>query len=149
MKKNIKVKLIESGRNIKVPATIEIGNSSSYKVEISIVYKDKNYIGIGSSDLYADAFADLSRKLSDDIVVACCMTCKYGNMCPFGDVPGELHCTKNFQIKDKSELAELCNDDNFWNNTKVSFDSNCNQYDHQCIDFYTYNDYRYKYYKNS
>ena len=148
MKKSIKVKLIESGRDINVSATIEEDNSLSHKVEMSVVYKDKTYIGIGSSELFADAFADLSSKLPDDVVVACCMTCKFGNMCPFGDVPGELYCTKNYQVKDKGELAELCNDDIFRNNTKVSFDSFCSSFSHQSIDYFTYNDYRYKYYSD-
>ena len=60
--------------------------------------------GYGKDYLWADAFADLQKNLPNNVKMRCCMTCRHGNMCPVGNKPGELFCTKDVSITQKSDL---------------------------------------------
>ena len=112
-------------------------------VSVGLKYGDQEIWGSGKDLLWMDAFADLQNKLPEGVTIKCCMTCQYGNMCPVGTQPGELFCTKDVVITQKSDLYFYTED-----NTEVqkrSRDSTyvCNDYKHQAEDFYTYNDYLY------
>ena len=73
------------------------------------------------------------------------MTCVHGNMCPFGNNPGDLFCTKGLIINSKEDMCTLFGDHE---NTKI-FDKitnvadSCNEYTPQSNDSYTYNNYLY------
>lgn len=71
------------------------------------------------------------------------MTCIHGNMCPYGNSPREIFCTKNYKINDKFELADLFDKSNLYKDNKVLCDSYCEEYKHQNKEEYTYNDYLY------
>lgn len=139
------INLIDSTGMLKSHSEIKIiETEENTYVEISVFYNQKEYTGKGTDHLWVDAFADLQRNLPANVKLACCMTCKHGSMCPFGDFARELHCTKDFKINDKSELIDLFTNDNFYENNKVLCDSYCDDYEPQNKDYFTYNDYRYE-----
>ena len=65
-----------------------ISNPSS---EITLCYNGNEYKGNGTDYLWTDTFADLQRKLPNDVKLACCMTCRHGNMCPYGNTENQLN----------------------------------------------------------
>ena len=77
------------------------------EVEISLEYSGTRYQGMGTDFMWADAFWDLQRKLPDGTSLACCMTCRHGNMCPYGDVENQLFCTKDALITSKHDMIDL------------------------------------------
>ena len=145
---NTELTIRELNNKYKVSAKIEINkiDEENDEVKIRIVFKGIEYIGTGTDYLWVDAFTNLQKKLPNDVIICCCMTCKHGNMCPFGNVPRELYCTKNIRIKDKQQLCDLFNTNNKNNilNDKVLSDSFCNDYESQSMNYYTYNDYKLK-----
>lgn len=144
MKKiNTYINLLESSNTIKVPMDITITEEDIIKINISLKYNGVEYIGVGIEWLWEDAFADLQGKLPRDVKLLCCMTCRHGNMCPFGNEPRELYCTKNIKVNNKNQLAELFNENKINQDNKVYCDYYCNDYEKQDTNNYTYNDYLY------
>lgn len=91
--------------------------------------------------------ADLQKNLPDGVSLKCCLTCRHGNLCPFGNSPGEIFCTNGFEISTKNELCDWFND--MQNSTEIGERSRiyadvCEDYEHQSSDFYTYNDFLYE-----
>ncbi len=142
---NTNINLIDSTVVLKTPAIIKLDEIDNDKmsVEITIKYNQIEYIGKGTDYLWVDAFVDLQKKLPKHVKIACCMTCKHGNMCPFGNIPRELYCTKYLNIYDKLDLCEKFNKYNLYENNKTLCDSYCDSYESQNKDYYTYNDYIY------
>ncbi len=146
MKKIItNINLIKSAIVFKVPMRVILNEKEDddTEVEITVVYDGKEYVGKGKDDLWLYAFVDLQKKLPKNIKIACCITCKHGNMCPFGDIPRELLCTKKLKISDKSDIVDLFDDKVFYENNKTLCDSYCNDYELQSDNYYTYSDYNY------
>ena len=113
------------------------------EVEISLEYSGTRYQGMGTDFMWADAFWDLQRKLPDGTSLACCMTCKHGNMCPYGNVENQLFCTKDALITSKHDMIDLIyRDKSFYDRVVATFDY-CNDFVCQSDDHYTYSDYYY------
>lgn len=141
---NTYIQLLDKSNIIRLTVNIRINKiEEKGKVEISLIYNNVEYIGIGTECLWEDAFADLQNKLPKNIKLLCCMTCRHGNMCPFGNEPRELYCTKNTKVNSKKQLAQLFNEAKINQNNKVYCDYFCNEFEEQTEDIYTYNDYLY------
>ena len=112
-------------------------------VFVSIVYDGTNFVGEGKDYLWEDAFADLQKKLPGDVRIKCCLTCRYGNMCPVGDVPGELFCMKDVTVKQKSDLFFYTEDQQERDKRSREDTDLCECYCEQSDQYYTYNDYLY------
>ena len=97
----------------------------------------------GKDFLWVDAFADLQKKLPDNVKIQCCLTCRHGNMCPVGNKPGELFCTKDVIITQKSDLFFYTEDDAERTSRSRDCTNVCEKYEEQSKDYYTYNDYLY------
>lgn len=110
-------------------------------VSVGIKYGEKELWGYGKDYLWVDAFADLQKKLPDNVRIQCCLTCRHGNMCPVGNKPGELFCTKDVIITQKSDLFFYTEDEA--ERSKRSHDCTdiCEKYQEQTSEHYTYNDY--------
>ena len=78
------------------------------KSEITLIYNGVEYSGSGSDYLSTDTLADLQIKLPEDVKLACCMTCRHGNMCPYGNLENELFCTKELIITSKEDMLAGC-----------------------------------------
>lgn len=77
---------------------------SAPTVTVGLTYGGKEFWGRGKEYLWVDAFADLQRQLPDGVRLKCCLSCRHGNMCPGGNVPNALFCTKDVVIEKKSDL---------------------------------------------
>ncbi len=135
--------LITSLGIVAVPAQIDYDDSEEafYPLsEINIVYNKVEYIGNGKDYLWIDTFADLQKKLPNDIKIACCLTCRHGNMCPFGNPKNCLFCTKDIVINSKSDMCDVfINDDD--EGRMVEYCNYCPDFVYQTIDYYVYNDF--------
>ena len=110
-------------------------------VEINLTYNGVIYQGNGTDYLWADAFADLQSKLPHDVKLACCMTCRHGNMCPYGNEVNQLFCTKDVAIASKDDIIKLIDKDSSFGERVVASIQYCKDFIYQSDDFYTYNDY--------
>ncbi len=130
----------------KTMATVEIvcedkENIENPKYQISLIYDGVEYVGNGTDFLFIDALADLERKLPKDIKIACCMTCRHGNMCPYGNEADILFCTKDLSIISKEDMISLFDETNPYKERMVASFDFCEDFSFQCDDYYTYNDY--------
>jgi hypothetical protein len=114
-------------------------------VTAGIEYDGKEYWGRGKEYDWEDAFADLQKKLPEGVFLKCCTTCRHGNMCPYGNEPGELFCTKDFVIHSKEELCEWF-DRSGWSEVSTherNVTDSCGDYQPQSKEIYTYNSFLY------
>ena len=115
--------------------------------ELSVIYDGIKYRGKGTNYLWTDTFADLQKNLPEGVSIACCLTCRNGNMCPYGNSENELYCTKGLKVENEDDLCDLfdayfTNDPNIL--LKVSSFNYCDNFVYQSDEYYTYNDYLYQ-----
>ena len=141
------ISLFSSTSKVSVPIQIRYTDDS---VEININYICEEYCATGKDYLWVDSFADLQRKLPSDIQLVCCMTCRHGNMCPYGTDKNQLFCTKDVQLTSKDDVIELMyyKGHNSFFERAVSSIHCCDDFIYQSEDSYTYNDYLYHLQKN-
>ena len=149
MKKIIESQISLFSSTSKVSVPIQICYTDD-EVEITIKFNGAKYCATGKDNLWVDAFVDLQRKLPSDIQLACCMTCRHGNMCPYGNDKNQLFCTKDVVLTSKDDVIELMyykGLDSFFER-EVSSIHCCDDFVYQSDDSYTYNDYLYNLQKN-
>ena len=110
-------------------------------VNVGCTYEGKEYWGHGDDYLWIDAFADLQRQLPKGVWLTCCLTCRYGNLCPVGNSPNEVFCTKDVFIAQKSDLYFYTEDSKERKKRSRQYCGLCESYKPQKEDNYTYNDY--------
>ena len=139
--------LLQNGVRVSVPLKItavyreNVDDADPDETVLGLTYGNSMYIGRGKDYLYADALADLQTKLPDDVFICCCTTCRFGNMCPFGNMPGMLSCTKEHSVRNKGDVVSLR--DEGTEPPEVSSFGFCDSFAFQDEDHYTYNDYFY------
>jgi len=149
MKKIIESQIFVLSKTNKVSVPVKISYTDN-EVEIILKYNNIEYCGTGRDYLWVDAFANLQRKLPHGIFLACCMTCRHGTMCPYGNKENQLYCTKDVKITSKDSVIELMDDkghDSFFERAVSSIHC-CDDFIYQSDDCYTYNDYLYHLQKN-
>ena len=138
--------LTPNGKTI-VPIEITYDDSESIanpQSEITLLYNGMECKGYGADYLWTDTIADLQTKLPNDVQLACCMTCRYGNMCPYGNKENELFCTKDITITSKGDMLDLFDQTNPFEERAVASLDFCEDFVYQSDDYYTYNDYFYQ-----
>ena len=138
--------LTTNGKTI-VPIEITYDDSESIanpQTEITLLYNGMEYNGYGADYLWTDTIADLQTKLPNDVKLACCMTCRHGNMCPYGNIENELFCTKDITITSKEDMLDLFDQTNPFEERAVASLDFCEDFVYQSDDYYTYNDYFYQ-----
>ena len=142
-----KVPLLTPNGKTMVPIVIAYDDSEvieNPKSEITLFYNKMEYKGCGADYLWTDTLADLQMKLPNDVKLACCMTCRHGNMCPYGNEVNQLFCTKDITITSKEDMLDLFDQtDPFEERAVASFDF-CEDFVCQSDDYCTYNDYFYQ-----
>ena len=118
-----------------------ISNPSS---EITLCYNGNEYSGNGTDYLWTDTIADLQMKLPKDVKIACCMTCRHGNMCPYGNTENQLFCTKDIRITSKEDMCNLFDQTDPFEERSVASLDFCDDFVYQSDEYYTYNDYLYQ-----
>ncbi len=112
--------------------------------EITLRYNGNEYKGYGTDYLWTDTLADLEINLPENVKLACCMTCRHGNMCPYGNKENQLFCTKDIKITSKEDMCDLFDQtDPFQDRAVASLDF-CEDFVYQSDNYYTYNDYLYQ-----
>lgn len=130
---------------IIAPIQIKYENDedATNSVEIYLTYNGVTYQGKGTDHLWIDAFADLQNNLPHGIKLACCMTCRHGNLCPYGNYKNQLFCTKDLIISSKEDMIDLFNNTNPFTDRAVSSINYCEGFVYQSHQTYTYNDFLY------
>ncbi len=118
-----------------------IANPSS---EITLRYNGNEYKGYGTDYLWTDTLAELEINLPENVKLACCMTCRYGNMCPYGNKENQLFCTKDIKITSKEAMCDLFDQTDPFEDRAVASLDFCEDFIYQSDDYYTYNDYLYQ-----
>lgn len=138
------IQLIDNNEIVIIPTKIMYREKQEdiECVEIRLIYHNEEYIGKGKDYTFEDAFADLQFKLPTNVKIACCIACKHGNFCPYGNFPREMYCLKNYKYNSKKELEYLF-EKSINDKDKVLCDSYCGNFENQTDAFYTYNDYLY------
>ena len=149
MKKIIEsqISLFSQTNKVSVPVQICYTDDS---VEMTVNYNGTEYCATGNDHLWVDAFADIQRKLPSNTQLACCMTCRHGNMCPYGNDKNQLFCTKDVVLTSKDDVIELMyhkGHDSFFKRAVLSIHC-CDDFIYQSDDCYTYNDYLYHLQRN-
>lgn len=134
---------------LKTSLHVSCNNEDEYHptVNVCMEYQNQEIRGHGRDYLWVDAVADLQKHLPDGVILKCCLTCRHGNMCPFGNKPGEVFCTKGIEITRKNDICDwfdYTKNDTEIENRSRSYAETCEDYKHQSSDFYTYNDYLYE-----
>ena len=144
---NTELTLLSPNEQVQVPVQILYESDDDADLlpsEIHLTYNDIKYIGKGTDYLWVDTFADLQKKLPNNMQIACCMTCRHGNMCPFGNGRNELFCTKDIVISQKWDMVELFEKNDAYNKRETPFCHYCADFVYQSDDYYTYNDFLYQ-----
>lgn len=141
------VPLLTPVGKVMVPIKITYDDNediSDLKSEIVLLYDGVEYRGNGLDFLWTDTFADLQVKLPKDVKLACCMTCRHGNMCPYGNVENQLFCTKDLRISGKEDMCNLFDQTDPDEERAVASLDYCDAFIYQSDEYYTYNDYLYQ-----
>ncbi|MBR5948987.1 MAG: hypothetical protein IKZ82_10165 [Clostridia bacterium] len=104
-------------------------------------YQGKEIVAVGDMYPWTDAFGDLQKQLPKNVFIVSCLACRYGNMCPVGNAPNEVFCTKDVSISEKRDLWFYTEDEKERVQRSRKFTDYCDDFKHQTCDFYTYNDY--------
>ncbi|MBQ3014955.1 MAG: hypothetical protein IJD75_07475 [Clostridia bacterium] len=110
-------------------------------INVGVKYGDEKIWGEGKDDTWADAFADLQKKLPEGMCLKCCLTCRHGNMCPEEPLSNELLCTKDVSITQKSDLYFYTQDKTERETRAKQYCFVCEDYKPQSDEYYTYSDY--------
>lgn len=141
------IPLLTSNGKIMVPIEIAYDDSEviiNPKSKITLLYDGIKYRGNGIDYFWTDTIADLQTKIPSDVKLACCMTCRHGNMCPYGNKENELFCTKDLTIKSKEDMLDLFDKTDPYEERAVASLDFCEDFVYQSDDYYTYNDYFYQ-----
>ena len=112
-------------------------------MSITLTSDGKNYWSDAICHTWEEAFAALQRGLPEGVKVKCCLTCRHGNFCPFGNKSGEIFCLKTFAPKNKSDVCDFMNNDEVYYAGSRFISDFCSDYKEQSEDYYSYNDYLY------
>ncbi len=136
-----KIKLLVAGGEIEVPISLtdqkrEIGADITVRIE----YAGNEYVASGEEPEWTDAFADLQKKLPQDVVIKCCLSCRHGTLCPYGCIPNMVLCAQSQHIESKYDVIEWLEEADIDSIKRSSFQS-CDQFEPAGELYYTYNDF--------
>ena len=141
------VPLLTPTGKVIVPIKVIYDNNEDItnpKSQITLLYDGVEYKGTGTDYLWTDTLADLETRLPEDVKIACCMTCRHGNMCPYGNAENQLFCTKDLKITSKEDMCNLFDQTDPFEERIVASLDYCDAFIYQSDDYYTYNDYLYQ-----
>ena len=107
-----------------------------------VSYHGRDYFARGEDDyLWLDAIAALQNQLPDGVRIKGCVTCRHGNLCPTGNNPNEVFCTKDAAIAEKRDLFFYTEDPEQRTRRARTFFHSCESWQEQTEECYTYSDY--------
>ena len=141
---NEKMKLLVSGEETEAPILLtHKENAITTEITVKMEYLGKEYSGTGQWIDWTDAFADLQKKLPDGVWLKCCLTCKHGTLCPYGNIPNHVLCSRAETINSKDDVIDwLYRMDDIEPIKRSSFQS-CEHFVFADEEHFTYNDFAY------
>ena len=116
-------------------------NDDNTELSLTLRYNGEKLCVIGKHFLMLDAFANLQKSLPDGVTIKCCLTCRHGNLCPFGNVPDEFFCTKDIINLKMDDLYFCTQDDTERDKRMRKATFFCDDFKPQEEQFLTYSDY--------
>lgn len=145
---NTNITLATPGGDVECPISINYQHEDTYSCEgtdptVSIVlqFDHREFDGHGTDYLWIDAFANLQKSLPDGVTLKCCLSCRHGNQCPFGNFANEIFCTQDVQLSEMSDLYHYVEDWEERDKRSRHYTYVCKNYQEQTDDCIIYNDY--------
>lgn len=129
-----------------VEATVQYDGRYSEDLEpcLSFAFDGKNYFSQKRYYNFDELFAEMQNQLPKGVYIKCCVTCRHGNFCPYGNYPDEIFCTKDVTIKNCGDVCRYTADIEKERQNRLRKSTFCcNDYKIQTEDFFTYNDFLY------
>ena len=101
------------------------------------------YISSREFEIMEFAVIDFQKALPKNIQIAGCQACRHGNFCPYGDNENEIYCLKDYQPKNKMDVADIINNDKIFALPKHELLYCCEEYQKIDETYYNYNDWDY------
>ncbi len=114
---------------------------------IRTTYQGKEIVAIGTVWPFDDAYSELQRKLPENVQIKCCVACRHGNQCPYGNAPDEVYCTKDVIVRNRMDACFYTSEDDASDRRLRYFWDFCDDFCPQDEETYTYSTYLY-YLKN-
>jgi HAD superfamily hydrolase (TIGR01509 family) len=139
-----KINLLVKGESVEIPIKVtHKEDAAAAEITVKIEYLGKEYHGTGKSLEWTDAFADLQKNLPDGVRLQCCLTCRHGTLCPYGNIPNYVLCSKSETITSKDDVIDwLYEMDDIEPMKRNSF-QNCEHFIFADEEHFTYNDFEY------
>jgi len=103
---------------------------------------DIGYENSESFDCMELAIRDLQKQLPYNFQICCCLSCRYGNFCPYGNAENEIFCFIDYKPESKDDVLNIF--DVFSNDTEPNeLLYCCDKYQKASIDYFNYNDWIY------
>ena len=112
------------------------------QMTLKTVYQGQEIVAVGTCYPFQDAFADLQNKLPKNVQLVCCAACRHGNLCPVGNAPDEVYCTKDVPITCKTDLFHYTEDADEVKKRLRRYGDCCEDFRPQEENFFTYSDYQ-------
>ena len=117
-------------------------DSCAETVTAALCWDGKGYIGKGKNDDdWTKSVADLQNKLPEGVVIRSCLTCRYGNHCPYGNESEQIFCLRDVDVANKMDVCEFFDEDeDVWTKRlRHCFDC-CGDWAEMTPERYVYND---------
>ena len=75
--------------------------------QLKLNLNNKEYLNNRVFYIMELAIIDLHEQFPNNVKIACCQTCQYGNFCPYGDCENEIFCLLNHLVKDRGDVVDL------------------------------------------
>ena len=136
-----KIILLISGEEVEVPISI-IDKKADFDADITVKinYLGIEYVAQGTSLEWTDAFANMQKALPENIKLKCCLTCRHGTLCPYGNIPNYVLCSHSESINDKDDVIVWLDRVDIDGVKRTSFQS-CQHFEFANEKHYTYNDF--------
>jgi hypothetical protein len=108
---------------------------------VTVDLDGKNYWSDATCHTWEEAFSSLQKSLPEGVKIKCCLSCRHGNFCPYGNKNDEIYCLKNDSPKNKLDVCDLLNGDKDLTAKRKDVSFICPDYREASEGHYAYNDY--------
>ena len=147
---NKELVLATSGGDVTVKAMLREHNVPVYyngvraeptSMTVTVDLDGKKYWSNTICHTWEEAFASLQKSLPEGVKIKCCLSCRHGNFCPYGNKNDEIYCLKNDSPKNKLDVCDLLNGDKDLTAKRKDVSFICPDYREAIEGHYAYNDY--------
>ena len=114
--------------------------NSPFSAAVRLVYDGEEYAERDGDEFYINQLVRIQKRLPDSVKIACCMTCRHGNECVYGNIPGEYYCFKDLRFSCKNDLLPYMTPERL-EARRRDFAFVCNVWQPQSKEYFTYNEF--------